>query len=155
MDPSPHRIAHELLRQLAADEEFASFVLPLYGSAPVFYLDDDDPDDKAPHLLATPETSEEGIGTDGDIHIRLVVSAYADAEEDAITPDGSTPGFFLKPSSVKFDEFARAAWLAVKRTRPGAVLQSHSAEWGYADYYPLLFVIYTLSFRTIQAFGDS
>ena len=154
MDPSPHRIAHELLRQLVADEEFASFVLPLYGSAPVFYLDDDDPEDKAPHILATPDTSEEGLGTDGDIRIRLVVSAYATPEEDALAPDPESSGLFIKSSSATFDALARATWQAVKRTRPGAILQSHSAEWGFGDLYPLLFVTFTLDYRTIQAFGD-
>ena len=155
MDPSPHRIAHELLRQLAEDEDFASSAVPLFGASPNFYLDDDDPEDRAPHILATPDTSEEGIGTDGEIRIRLVVSAYAPPEEDAVTPEGGTPGLFLRPSTAKFDALARAAWLAVKRTRPGAILQSHSAEWGLGELYPLLFVIYTLTYRTIQAFGDN
>ncbi len=155
MDPSPHKIAFELIRQLAGDQALANAALNLFGDSPRFYLDDDDPEDKAPHILATPDTSEEGIGTDGDIRIRLVVSAFADIEEDKLTPDGATPGLFLMPSSAKFDEFARAAWLAAKRTRPGAVLRSHSAEWVFGQYYPLLFVIYTLSFETIQAFGDS
>jgi hypothetical protein len=155
LDPSPHKIAFELIRQLAQDEALANAALHIFGDAPRFYLDDDDSEDKAPHILATPDTSEEGIGTDGDIHIRLVVSAYADIEDDSVTPDGAIPGLFLKPSSAKFDDYARAVWLAAKRTQPGAVLQSHSAEWGYADYYPLLFVIYSLSFKTIQAFGDS
>lgn len=154
MDPSPHRIAHELLRQLAADEEFAADVLPLYGAAPVFYLDDDDPEDKAPHILATPDTSEEGIGTDGDIRIRLVVSAYATPEEDALAPDPESPGLLIKSSSATFDALARATWQAVKRTRPGAILQAHTAEWGFGDLYPLLFVTFTLEYRTIQAFGD-
>lgn len=154
MDPSPHRIAHELLRQLAADEEFAAAVLPLYGAAPIFYLDDDDPEDKAPHILATPDASEEGLGTDGDIRIRLVVSAYATPEEDALAPDPESPGLFIKSSSATFDALARATWRAVKRTRPGAILQGHSAEWGFGDLYPLLFATLTLEYRTIQAFGD-
>lgn len=154
MDPSPHRIAHELIRQLAADEEFAAAVLPLYGAAPVFYLDDDDPEDRAPHILATPDTSEEGIGTDGDIRIRLVVSAYATPGEDALAPDPEAPALFVKSSSATFDTLARATWRAVMRTRPGAILQAHSAEWGFGDLYPLLFVTFTLEYRTIQAFGD-
>ena len=154
MDPSPHRIAHELLRQLAEDEGFVNNALPLFGAAPSFYLDDDDPDDRAPHILATPDTSEDGIGTDGDIRIRLVVSAYATPEEDVVTPEGETPGLFIRPSTAKFDAFASMALSAVKRTRPGAIFQAHSAEWGLGELYPLLFVIYTLTYRTIQAFGD-
>lgn len=154
MDPSPHEIAHELLRQLATDERLADAAVPHFGASPVFYLDDDDSDDKAPHIMATPDTSEEGEGTDGEIHIRLVVSACAPPEDDAITPEGGTPGLFLKPSTVAFDAFARAVWQAVKRTRPGAILRSHNAEWALGDFYPLHFVIYTLNYSTIQAFGD-
>lgn len=155
MDPSPHKIAFELVRQLAADEKLASASVDLFGETPAFYLDDDDPDNRSPHILATPESSEEGIGPDGDIRIRLAVSAYARPEEDRLTPDGAVPGLSLKPSSARFDAFARAVWLAAKRTRPGAILLSHSAEWGFGEFYPLLFVIYTLNYQTIQAFGDS
>ena len=154
MDPSPHQIAHELLRQLATDERLANAAVPLFGASPNFYLDDDDPEDKSPHIIATPDTSEEGEGTDGDIRIRLVVSAYARPEEDEVTAEGGTPGLFLKPSAAKFDAFARAVWLAVRRTRPGAIFQSYSAEWGLGEFYPLHFVVYTVNYRTILAFGD-
>ena len=154
MDLSPHCIAHELARQLAVDDKLLSSAVPLFGASPLFYLDDDDPEDHAPHIVVTPDTSDEGIGTDGDIKIRLTASAHAAQGEDIATPDGGTPGLMIWPSAAKFDIFAREVWEAVKRANPGAILDGHTAEWSFGDFYPLHFVVYTLNYRTIQAFGD-
>lgn len=150
MDATPHNIALELLRQMSADGNLRAATLESYGAEPLFYIDDDDPEEDSPHVVATPgESSGEGGG--GEISIRLLASARdEDVAPCQILPGqdgGDAPG-------ARFERFALAALAAAKATTPGAILVSHSAEWDYAGLAPLRYVIFTLNYRTINAFGD-
>lgn len=151
-----HAIARELLRQLAESKEVRAVALEDYGEEPRFYLDDDDPEDGAPHVVATPDTSEGGLGTDGLDAVRVTVSAR-DFEGDGVAPDadpGSGAGCFHLQAADRFDRLADAVWRAVRAATPGAILSGRSAEWAFAGFQPLRFAVFTLNYREIQSFGD-
>jgi hypothetical protein len=151
-----HTIARDLLRQFSAVDAIRDAALDAYGTEPRFYLDDDDPEDPAPHIIATPDSSADGHGPDGEYAIRVVVSAR-DFEGDGIAPeidpDGGA-GCFHIPAADRFDEFAQTVWDAVREATPGAILLSREAEWSFAGFQPLRFAVFTFTYRTIHAFGD-
>jgi hypothetical protein len=150
MEATPHNVALELLRQMSADESLRDATLAAYGATPLFFIDDDDPDDNSPHVVATPaESAAEGGGD--EMSIRLLASA----NDDDVTPCQILPGETGGDSpGARFERFALATLAAAKRTTPGASFVSHSAEWDYAGLAPLRYVIFTLTFQIIKAFGD-
>ena len=155
MDPTAHQVAHELVRQLAADPSIREAAAELYGFAPRFYLDDDDADDDAPHVVAAPESTGDD-GGDGEIAVRLTVSARDIEGEGAGTEidPASDAEANIVPAAIRFDRFAHVVWRAVPDTRPGAILAGRSAEWDFASFHPLRFAVFTLSYRLIHSFGD-
>ena len=151
-----HDIARELLRQLSADVTIRSAAIDIYGEPPRFYLDDDDPDDGAPHVIATPEGSEGGLGPDAIHTVSLAVSAR-DFEGEGTAPDverGSDGTRFLIPASERLDRLAAAVWDAIPAATPGAILDGRSADWAFTGYQPLRFAVFTLTYRLIKSFGD-
>ena len=150
MEATPHNVALELLRQMSADESLRDATLDDYGAEPLFFIDDDDPEENSPHLVATPAESSGGGGGD-----EFSISLLASAHDEDVAPYQILPGLTGDDSAgARFERFALAALAAAKRTTPGAILVSHSAEWDYAGLAPLRYVIFTLNFQTIKAFGD-
>lgn len=151
-----HRIAQGILRQLSSLDAIGSVAASDYGALPRFYLDDDDPGDTAPHVIATPDGTEGGHGPDSVFTVRVIVSAR-DREGEGVAPvgdPGSGDGVFFVPAAERFDRFADSVWRAIPDLTPGAILAERSAEWAFAGFQPLRFAIFTLTYRQIHSFGD-
>lgn len=150
MNTTPHQVAIELLRQMGADERLGYAAAESYGAPPLFFIDDDNPDDDSPHIVATPSESS-GAPGGGEFSIRLLASA----RDEDVAPCQILDGIDGDDSAgARFERFALASLDAALRARPGAIYVSNSAEWDYAGLAPLRYVIFTLNYKTIQAFGD-
>lgn len=151
---SAHMIAHNLVRQLAADAALAEKCVELYGEAPRCFLDNDTEAGDEPRILATPVTSSGGCGQDDEIDIQLTISAR-DRDIEAGQPQPDADGLSLSiPACDALDAFATETWRAVKDSRPGGILIGRSVDWDFASFAPLRFAVFTLYFKLTHSFGD-
>lgn len=151
---SAHKIAHNLIRQLAADQRLAEKCVELYGEAPRCFLDDDFEAGDEPRILATPDSTSGGCGQDDEMDIRLVISAR-DRDTDAGQPQPDADGLAQSiPAGAALDAFASETWRAVQDATPGAILLGRSIDWDFASFAPLRFAIFTLNYRQIHSYGD-
>ena len=155
-EPTPAQIALALARHISRDAELESATYELGLARPRVFMFDDtqNRDDGAPHIIVAPVHDSGGRGNDDETEIAVVVTVRDNENPNPAIEIDPESEVALDEGAKVFDDFAALVWDSIQRAEPGSVLQGRSAEWDFAGCYPLRFVGFTLTYRTIHSFDE-
>ncbi len=104
-----------------------------------------------PHAVVTADTESGGAGTDAELAIKILIGVKLPFTDDT-KPTKNEAGYWEIKGPATLTELTNAITTLAETAKCGAVFTGFESELDYGGYYPLQYVILTLSYKQIFSY---